>query len=189
MTTEDFNPNSKIDFMFDIPEKWNNRHIMLSSTFLHISEIRDLFFSTDLSKLEDFTVIYNIHASYKLGTYIVHNDYVQEPFINSDDFKILFTIKDYNKQKLIKNKTKEYDFYDELEKFRNDPNVNYSYYHKEESIKEFNLKTNWNIITKNDKPIALISEKDSWRFLDFGTVKTRIGSLEDGIKFIKEALV
>ena len=188
MEIDYYNPKNKIYFMFDIPEKWNNHHIMLSSTFMAISEIRDLFFSTDLSKLEDFTVIYNIHASYKLGTYIVHNDYVQY-FINSDDFNVLFSIKDYNKQKLIKNKTKEYNFYDELEKFRNDANVDYNYYQREESIKEFNLKTKWNIIFKNDKPIALISEKDSWRFLNFGTIKIRIDSFEEGIEFIKENLV
>ena len=189
MEIDYYNPKNKIYFMFDIPEKWNNRHIMLSSTILHTCEIRDIFFSTDLSKLEDFTVIYNIHANDKLGTYIVHNDYVQHPFLNSDDFDILFTIKDYNEKKLINKKTKEYDFYSELEKFRYEPYTHYEFYHKEENIKEFNFKTKWNIITKNDKPIALISEKDSWRFLDFGTVKTRISSLEEGIKIIKEYFV
>ena len=92
MEIDYYNPNNKIYFMFDIPEKWNNRHIMLSSTILRTCEIRDIFYSYDLSSLEDFTVIYNIHTGDRLGTYIVHNDYVQHPFLNSDDFDILFTV-------------------------------------------------------------------------------------------------
>lgn len=43
MEIDYYNPKNKIYFMFDIPEKWNNRLIMLSSTILHTCEIRYIY--------------------------------------------------------------------------------------------------------------------------------------------------
>ena len=102
--SKSFDSDNKLYYMFDIPEPWYNyRQIMLSNTFQRFSEIRPVFYKTDLSKLEDFSVIINVHADGNLGTYIVHNDWIQNPFINTDDFDVCFTIKDYNKMKKVKN--------------------------------------------------------------------------------------
>ena len=190
-----FNPDDKLDYMFDIPEPWSNyRQIMLSNTFQRFSEIRQLFYKEDLSKLEDFSVIINVHSDGSLGTYIVHNDWVENPFIKSDDFDVCFTIKDYNKVKKIKKLTKDINFFDELERFKDDKYSNYDWYKNKENTKYLDLKTKWTIVSYDDKPIALMSEHDSWRIpqqMDINEVeeqkysKFRVKSLKEGLEYLK----
>lgn len=157
-----FNPNDLV-YMFDVTEPLFNR------TFQRFSEIRPVFYKEDLSKLENFSVIINVHSDGCLGTYIVHNDWVENPFMKSDDFGVCFTIKDYNKAKKVKKLTKN-----------------------KENIKC--LKTKWFIVTYDNKPIALISEYDSWRIpkqMGINEVeeqkynKFRVNSLKEGLDYLK----
>jgi len=190
-----FNPDNKLDYMFDIPEPWSNyRQIMLSNIFLRFSEIRQLFYKEDLSKLEDFSVIINVHSDGSLGTYIVHNDWVENPFIKSDDFDVCFTIKDYNKVKKIKTLTKDINFFDELERFKDDKYSHYDWFKNKENTKYLDLKTKWTIVSYDDKPIALMSEHDSWRIpqqMDINEVeeqkysKFRVKSVKEGLGYLK----
>ena len=191
-----FNPDDKLDYMFDIPEPWSNyRQIMLSNTFQRFSDIRSLFYKEDLSKLENFSVIINVHADGPLGTYIVHNDWLESPFIDSDDFDVCFSIKDYNKMKKVKPLTKDINLFDELERFKNDKHSNYNWYQDKKNTKYLDLKTKWTIINYHDKPIALISEEDSWRLpqqirgIDESEKEKystfRVKSLKEGIEYLK----
>jgi hypothetical protein len=190
-----FNPDNKLDYMFDIPEPWSNyRQIMLSNIFQRFSEIRQLFYKEDLSKLEDFSVIINIHSDSSLGTYIVHNNWVENPFIKSDDFDVCFTIKNYNKVKNIKKLTKDINFFDELERFKDDNYSNYDWYKNKENTKYLDLKTKWTIVSYDDKPISLMSDHDSWRIplqMDINEVeeqkysKFRVKSLKEGLEYLK----
>lgn len=182
-----FNSDNSLDYMFDIPDKDNIRQIMLSNILLKLSEFRNVFYKSDLSLLEDFSVINNVHAYYKLGCYIVHNDFVEEPFLKTDDFEVVFSIKDYNEAKKIKTLTKDYDYFEQLERFKEDKYIK-AHIIKDEYLEEFNLKTKWNIVTKNDKPIAIISEQDSERLTyinKYEYKKIKIKNLEEGIEFIK----
>ena len=201
----ELDPKNLLFYMFDIPEPFSKSpHYMLSVYLYKFGEIRPVFYKTDLSELEDFSVVYNIHAEggETLGVYIVHNDWVENPFISSDDFDIAFTIKDYNQTKKNKNLTKDYDFYEELEKYKNEPITHYDFYIKN---RKRQLKTKWTVITYDDKPIALVSEEDSWRIpdqmdlssagdwrlLDLRTreraryEKFRVRSLEEGLEYLK----
>lgn len=190
-----FNPDNKLDYMFDIPEPWcNYRQIMLSNTFDRFSEIRPLFYKENLSKLEEFSVIINVHSEGSLGTYIVHNDWVENPFIKSDDFDVCFSIKDYNKVKKIKKLTKDINFFDELERFKDDKYSNYDWYKNKENTKYLELKTKWNIVSFGDKPISLMSEYDSWRIPQQMSIyefekqkysKFRVNSLKEGLEYLK----
>lgn len=190
-----FNPHNKLDYMFDIPEPWcNYRQIMLSNTFDRFSEIRPLFYKENLSKLEEFSVIINVHSEGSLGTYIVHNDWVENPFIKSDDFDVCFSIKDYNKVKKIKKLTKDINFFDELERFKDDKYSNYDWYKNKENTKYLELKTKWNIVSFGDKPISLMSEYDSWRIPQQMSIyefekqkysKFRVNSLKEGLEYLK----
>lgn len=190
-----FNPDNKLDYMFDIPEPWcNYRQIMLSNTFDRFSEIRPLFYKENLSKLEEFSVIINVHSEGSLGTYIVHNDWVENPFIKSDDFDVCFSIKDYNKVKKIKKLTKNINFFDELERFKDDKYSNYDWYKNKENTKYLELKTKWNIVSFGDKPISLMSEYDSWRIPQQMSIyefekqkysKFRVNSLKEGLEYLK----
>lgn len=193
---QSFNPDDKLDYMFDIPEPWcNYRQIMLSNTFQRFSEIRSLFYKEDLSNIEDFSVIINIHSEGSLGTYIVHDDWIETPFIQSDDFDVCFSIKDYNKVKKVKKLTKDIDFFDELEKFKDDRHSNYKWFKNKENIKYLDLKTKWTIVTYDDTPIALMSDHDSWRIpnqmWDINEVekqkysKFRVKSLKEGLDYLK----
>lgn len=192
---QNFDPDYKLFYMFDIPESWcNYRQIMLSNNFLRFREIRPLFYQKDLSKLEQFSVIVNVHADGELGTYIVHNDWIEDPFINTDDFDIFFTISDYNKNKKERKLTKDINFFDELERFRNDKFSNYDWFQNKDNIKYLELKTKWTIVNYDDKPIALMSEKDSWLLpnqirntndLDVSKfTKFRVKSLEEGLDYL-----
>lgn len=184
---DNFNPEYSLDYMFDIPEKWKIHQVMLSTKNIKFNEIRNTFYNLDLSSLEDFSVITNVHAYYKLGTYIVHNVFVEEPFLRSDDFDFEFSIKEYNISKKIKKLTEKYDYFEQLDKFRDDKYIK-TYIIKDEYLEEFNLKTKWNIVTKNNKPIALISDSDSNRLLyinNYEYKKIKMKNLEEGVDFIK----
>ena len=160
-----------IQYMFDIPEPWFNYHqIMACNSILRVREIKQLFYNDKtLDKLIDFSVIVNIHSYAPLGIYIVHKDWVQSPFIDSDDFNEKFTIKRYLEERNNYPCTSDYDFLEELERFKESPYIkkySYPYWMKEENQKELLLKTKWTIVTFEDKPIALISKYDSWRIPD-----------------------
>lgn len=194
-TFQTFNSDDKLDYMFDIPKPWSNyRQIMLSNTLQRFSEIKPLFYQEDLSNLEDFSVIINVHSDGYLGTYIVHNDWVENPFIKSDDFDICFTIRDYNKAKKTKKLTKDINFFDELERFKDDKYSYYDWYKNKENTKFLELKTKWTIVNYDGKPIALMSEYDSWRIpnqMDISEVeekkydKFRVKSLKEGLEYLK----
>jgi hypothetical protein len=191
-----FDPDNKLYYMFDIPEPWSNsRQVMLSNTFQRFSEIRPVFYKTDLTKLGDFSVIINVHSDGNLGTYIVHNDWIEEPFMKSDDFEVCFSIEDYNKMKKTKKLTKDINFFDELERFKNDKASYYDWYKNKKNTKHLDLKTKWTIVNYDDKPIALMSEQDSWRIPnqisnideseDLKYTKFRVKSLEEGLEYLK----
>jgi uncharacterized protein YbcV (DUF1398 family) len=194
--SKSFDSDNELYYMFDIPEPWSNyRQIMLSNTFQRFSEIRPVFYNTDLSKLEDFSVIINIHSDGNLGTYIVHNDWIEKPFLKSDDFDVCFSIKDYNKMKKVKKLTKDINFFDELERFKNDNASYYNWYQNKDNIKYLDLKTKWTIVNYDDKPISLMSEHDSWRIPnqisdineleELKYTKFRVKSLEEGLEYLK----
>lgn len=158
-----------IDYMFDIPEKYqNNHHAMLSNHLLRVRDVRKELYDTDTKLLEDFCIVINIHADAALGTYLVHKDYVQEYFIGTDDFDLMFSIKEYNQLKydLKFKQTKQYYLFEELDKFP-DEKIEYRYLYAqgelEDSLRE---KTKWTITTLNDTPIAITSLYDSKRFCD-----------------------
>ena len=111
---DNLNPENSLDYMFDIPDKDSIRQVMLCGIILKLSEFRNVFYKSDLSLLEDFSFINNVHAYYKLGCYIAHNDFVEDPFVKTDDFEVVFSIKDYNEAKKIKIFTKEYDYFEQL---------------------------------------------------------------------------
>jgi hypothetical protein len=183
--------------MFDIPDwYYDSVYTMLGPKTAKLAEFRKVFYTEDLSLLDDFTVIANIHSDTPLGTYIVHNKWVKNPFYNSDDFRILFSIAEYNKMKLERVLTKEYSFYEQLERFKNEKYAHYDFYTSPEGVKLMGLRTKWTIVTYNDKPIALLSEHDSWRLpnqMDEAEgdayceqyKKIRVASLSEGLKYLK----
>lgn len=189
-----------IDYMFDIPEPYcNKRQIMLCNTFSRFKEIRSLFYTEDLSELEGFSVIINVHAGQGLGTYIVDNSWIENPFLNSDDFNVCFSIKEYNQLKKTKNEPKPIDYHEEVERFKDELLIIKSKYFNYEAVKKNiddfpDLKTRWHIITYKEKPIALVSEHDSWRIPSqmklsdseiFLYSKFRVDSLKEGLDYLK----
>jgi len=186
-----------IDRMFDMSDReYNSVHTMLGTMTAKLAEFRKVFYAEDLSLLEDFTVIVNIHADTPLGAYIVHNNWVENPFYNSDDFRILFSIAEYNKMKLERVLTKEYSYYEQLERFKNEKFAHYDFYTSPEGVKLMNLRTKSTIVTYNENPIALLSEHDSWRLpnqMDEAEddayceqyKKIRVASLVEGLQYLK----
>lgn len=172
-----------LSYMFDIPDIYKNDiSIMLSKNFERFFEIRPIFYKTDLSKLDDFSVIVNIHADYGLGTYIIHNNWLNDPFLISDDYSVSFSIAEYNEMKKKKKLTEEYVLKDVLEKFKDNKKCKW-YIENDYKL----LKTKWHIITFDDKAIGLISENDSWRLICKGDSykKTKISNLEEGLEYLK----
>lgn len=199
-------PDKKLFYMFDPYEPWTkNRHVMLSHTYMRFEEIRDLFYNYDLSDLTDFSVIVNVHSNAPLGTYIVHKDFVEVPFIRSDDFDVFFTIPEYIEARKFNSLTKSYDIYEELSKFKeemiNSKNSylkSHYYWLIEEGKEFFNKKTIWTVSTFDDKPIALTSETDSERLRyyfdhegnenytkNFRYSKFRVKNIEEGLEYLK----
>lgn len=181
--------------MFDIPERYKNvSPIMLSNNMLRFGEIRSLFYNSDLSKLSDFCVIINVHSDAPLGTYIVHKKWVDDPFMKSDDFDVCFTIDEYNKVKSSQTLTDDYDFIDELEKFKDKNTGLYTWYRNPDNRRHLYSKTKWTVITYRNKPIALVSDTDSWRIPNQMEISEeeerkyrsfRVPSLEEGIDYLK----
>ena len=195
-----------IHYMFDIPEPYCDYHqIMLGCDKFKM--FKDVFYNDPtLDKLNEFSVISNVHADYPLGVYLVHKDWVENPFMKSDDFHEWFTIKDYVSLRPHYTKTKDYNFLDQLERFKDVPFIakySYPYYQTEEAMKNLKLKTTWTITTYNDKAIALTSKEDSWRLpnqtyfhsgLSESVIKIesekfksfRVNSVEQGLEYLKE---
>ena len=97
--------------------------------------------------------------------------------------------------KKVKKLTKDINFFDELERFKNDKWSHYDWYQNKDNVKYLDLKTKWTIVSYDDKPIALISEQDSWRIPDQISdinelevskyTKFRVKSLEEGLEYLK----
>jgi hypothetical protein len=183
--------------MFDMSDReYNSVHTMLGTMTAKLAEFRKVFYSEDLSLLEDFTVVANAHADMPLGVYVVHNNWVEIPFYQSDDFYILFSIAEYNRMKLERVLTKEYSYYEQLERFKNEKFAHYDFYTSPEGVKLMSLRTKWTIVTYNENPIALLSEHDSWRLpnqMDEAEddayceqyKKFRVASLVEGLQYLK----
>lgn len=164
---EKFNFESVLNHMFDIPDKYlntENTKRMVYWKLEKLNEIRDLFYNTDLSLLKDFSVVNNVHSEDATGYYIVHKDYF-EILEDTDDFDLCFTIEEYIKARETKVITKIY------------PDL-------EITLK----KTNWHIVTHDGLAIALMSKKDTFRFLcedEYRYECFKVDSIEEGLEYLK----
>jgi hypothetical protein len=124
---------------------------------------------------------------------------VEIPFLQSDDFDLMFKISDYNKMKSEKTLSYTYSYLKQIERFKSHPYVerNYDYYINGEGRAKLNLQTKWVVWTFNGNAIALLSTYDSDRFafkrpyfegeMDEGEYANfRVSSLEEGLVYLKD---
>lgn len=189
-TTTTFDQTNILGYMFDLP-KSDNPRILLSNYLLRLKEIRHVFFNTNLENLEDFSVMWNIHADWCLGTYLIHKDWINL-LIETGDFNLAFYIKEYNKEKQVKRLTNNVNWLEQLERFSNNTFWKSTYSFYKENAKFLELKTKWTVVICNSKPIALISEYDATRLVDLikhnhselTVTKTTVSSIEEGLELL-----
>lgn len=189
---QNLNPDTELFYMFDAPKEYQDKcYIMCNQKWVRLKEFREFFTKYKMEDFNDFTVIKNIHADYNLGIYIIHNSLV-DFYMSTDDFRILFTVKDYNKAKKHNTSNSVYCMEEQYNRFKDSGKwgLHHSpYLYKDD--KDFNLKTNWHIVTYKDKAVALVSKKDSRRYCykieDFyqKSESFKVSSFEEGIEYLK----
>jgi len=167
-------------------------HLMFNN-YVRMNEIRLPFFNRDMSPLDDYVVIINIHADGPLGTYLTHKDYV-EHFMRTDDFNECFTIKEYNEAKLKENHVEQIDLakVDPNDKKWGRHRFGRNYFTEEQLA----IRTKWTIVEDPEtaKAVALTGEYDSRvpdRFIeDFKSGsyteynKIRVNSFDEGLDYL-----
>ena len=164
---------------------------LMQNCYVRLNEIRLPFFNKDLSPLSEYSVMINVHADGPLGTYLIHNSYVDR-FIQTDDFDVYFTVAEYIEARKTETWVEQIDL---LKVDVNDPKWGkHNYKRNYHTAEQLGKKTLWRVVEETDtsKCIGLIGKYDSMRFdyfdSGFGNLekykKISVRSLEEGLDYL-----